>query len=226
MSADPRCDGGPRIGVTMRVVKEPRYGEWRDALAHDWGRFISAALPEARWMPIPNSGASAVALANEWTLDGLILTGGDDIGASAVRDDTERALLDYFIAAGLPVFGVCRGLQMIQTYFGGKLAPCPRGEHVAQRHAIRFLGDIAGLRLRDTGAEVNSFHTQGIRTGELAAPLACLAETGEWAEAGLSLDPPVAGVMWHPEREGNIQEFDRAIVRSMFAADLQLAVGM
>lgn len=226
MSVDPRRDAVPRIGVTMRVVKEPVHGEWRDALAHDWGRCISTALPEAQWMPIPNGGGAAVALAKEWALDGLILTGGNDIGVSAIRDDNERALLDHFIAARLPVFGACRGLQMIQTYFGGNLAPCLRGEHVAQRHSIRFFGDIAGLRLRGTGAEVNSYHAQGIRAGELAAPLACLAKAGEWAEAGICLDPPVAGVMWHPEREENLREFDRALLRSMFATDVQLAVGM
>lgn len=224
MSTESRRDVRLRIGVTMRVVREPRHGEMRDALAHDWVRFISAALPDARWMPVPNSGASAAALAVEWALDGLILTGGDDIGVSAIRDETERALLDHFVAARLPVFGVCRGLQMIQTYFGGNLTPCPRGEHVAQRHSIRFLGDIAGLRLPDGGAEVNSYHAQGIRAGELASPLACLAEAGEWAEAGICLDPPVAGVMWHPEREENVQEFDRAILHTMFAADVQLAV--
>lgn len=226
MSVDFRRDAVPRIGVTMRVVKEPVHGEWRDALAHDWGRFISTALPEAQWMPVPNSGAAAREFAKEWALDGLILTGGDDIGVSAIRDETERALLDHFLAARLPVFGVCRGLQMIQTYFGGKLAPCLRSEHVAQRHPIRFLNDIAGLRLRDAGAEVNSYHAQGIRAGELASPLTCLAEVGEWAEAGICLDPPVAGVMWHPEREENVQEFDRAILRSMFAADVRLVVGM
>lgn len=224
MSTESRRGVRPRIGVTMRVVEEPLHGELRDALAHNWVQFLSATLPEARWMPIPNSGASAAASAEEWALDGLILTGGDDIGVSAIRDETERALLDHFVAARLPVFGVCRGLQMIQTHFGGKLVPCLRSEHVAQRHSIRFLGDVAGLRLPDAGAEVNSYHAQGIRAGELASPLTCLAEAGEWAEAGICLDPPVAGVMWHPEREENVQEFDRAILRRMFAADVQLAV--
>lgn len=224
MSIDSGRDVRPRIGVTMRVVEEPLHGELRDALAHDWVQFISAALPEALWMPIPNSGVAARELAKEWALDGLILTGGDDIGVSAIRDETERALLDHFLSARLPVFGVCRGLQMIQTHFGGKLVPCPRGEHVAQRHSIRFSNEIAGLRLPEAGADVNSYHAQGIRAGDLASPLVCLAEAGGWAEAGFCLDPPVAGVMWHPEREETVQEFDRAILRSMFAADVQLAV--
>lgn len=226
MSIDRRRDVGPRIGVTMRVVKEPVHGELRDALAHDWARYISAALPEALWMPVPNCGAAARELAVDWALDGLILTGGDDIGASAIRDETERALLDHFLGAGLPVFGVCRGLQMIQTHFGGDLAPCPRSEHVAQRHSVRLQGDVAGLCLSGAGVEVNSYHAHGIRAGELASPLACLAEAAEWTEAGICLDPPVAGVMWHPEREVKVQEFDRTILRSMFAADHRAAVGM
>lgn len=223
MNVDTR---GPRIGVTMRVVTEPRHGEMRDALAHDWARFISAVLPEAKWMPIPNSGASAVALAEAWALDGLILTGGDDIGDSAIRDETERALLEHFVAARLPVFGVCRGLQMIQICFGGRLTPCRSSEHVAQRHAVRFVGHGAGVGLRGTGAEVNSYHAQGILAGELAPPLTCLAEAGEWVEAGTCPDPPVAGVMWHPEREESVEAFDRAILRTLFVPGARLAVGM
>ncbi len=226
MSTDLRRDVGPRIGVTMRVVKEPAHGELRDALAHDWARLISATLPEAIWMPVPNCGVGARGLAVDWALNGLILTGGDDIGASAIRDETERALLDHFLGAGLPVFGVCRGLQMIQTHFGGDLARCPRSEHVAQRHAVRFQGNVGGLGLGDVGVEVNSYHAQGIRAGELVSPLACLAEAGAWTEAGFCLDPPVAGVMWHPEREEKVQEFDRTILRSIFAADDRAAVGM
>lgn len=225
MDAD-AMNGRPRIGVTMRVVKDQAHGEPRDALAHDWARLMSTVLPEALWMPVPNSGAGAAESAKKWALDGLILTGGDDIGVSAIRDETERALLDYFVAARLPVFGVCRGLQMIQTFFGGELAPGLRDEHVAQRHPIRFRRDIDGLHLRGVEVEVNSYHAQGIRAGGLASPLACLAEAGEWAEAGICQNPPVVGVMWHPEREDDVRDFDRALLRSMFATDMRLAVGM
>ena len=63
-----------------------------------------------------------------------LLTGGEDPGTSPPRDDTERALLDWAIGDRLPVFGVCRGLQFVQRYFGGELVACDRERHVARRH--------------------------------------------------------------------------------------------
>ena len=70
----------------------------------------------------------------EW-LDGLVLHGGADVWPGSygeeplqdawrgdrIRDDYEQALVHAFVKAGKPVFGVCRGLQLINVAFGGTL---------------------------------------------------------------------------------------------------------
>lgn len=82
-----------RIGVTMREVHPHGYDEPRDALARNWGNFLGFVLPEVPWLPIPNLGGErAVAFCDQWRLNGLILTGGEDIGVSPMRDETEQAL--------------------------------------------------------------------------------------------------------------------------------------
>jgi gamma-glutamyl-gamma-aminobutyrate hydrolase PuuD len=116
-----------RIGLTMRVVTAEGYTEERDALAWDWHRFLASAFPDACWLSIPNLGNRVDDYIREWRIDGLILTGGNDLGSAPLRDMTERALLGYALENSIPTFGVCRGLQVIQHHFGGAIRPCPGG---------------------------------------------------------------------------------------------------
>lgn len=200
----------------MRETRETRYPEWRDALARDWSAFMHAALPECAWLAIPNIGAAAVAYFDAWKLQGLILTGGEHESAGA-RAETETALLAMALERRLPVFGVCAGLQRLQSHLGGELSCCPGSSHVGRRHAVGY--DPAGPT-PGTGAgprEVNSFHRQGIAAGRLATPLVAFALTDDgWVEGAWSEDPRLAGVMWHPERERPFHDGDVALVRRVF----------
>ncbi len=136
-----------RIGLTMREVSAEGYNEPRDALARVWGEFLQVAVPEAAWLPVPNLGpASAPLFCDRWDINALILTGGEDIGVSPVRDATERGLLQHFARNGRPVFGVCRGLQLMWTELGGDLEI--NGGHVAVRHHVRYARENA-LHIED-----------------------------------------------------------------------------
>ncbi len=129
---------GPKllVGITMRVAHAPVSGEPRDALAQDWSRFFSVLLPGRPWLMLPNTGESCPDLAQSMGVNALVLSGGDDIGASPLRDATETALLRWAASHNLPVLGVCRGLQMLQHYFGGGLVRLAPERHVRTRHAV------------------------------------------------------------------------------------------
>lgn len=125
--------------------------------------------------------------------DGLLLAGGEDIHPShygapphpkleltnARRDAVELALARRALADGMPIFGICRGLQLLNVAMGGTLyqdlaAERPEGlEHVAGHvrrdfrflsHALKLVDDswLAEL-LGTTELRVNSLHHQGIR---------------------------------------------------------------
>lgn len=198
-----------RIGVTCRIVQAEGYPEARDALAHDWSSFLAAALPGGLWTPVPNLGVRAVRFAEAWGLDAFIFSGGETPGQAPLRDETEAALLDLAVARGLPVFGVCRGAQFIQTCFGGKLSPCDRSAHVAARHTIDSA--LWGPRT------VNSYHGQSIRKEDLADGLTCLAVAKDSSVEALAHESlPIQAVMWHPEREPDPDPLDIAMLEKLF----------
>lgn len=205
-----------RLGLTMRVVQALEYCEPRDALSHAWATYIGATLPECKWLPIPNIGAAAPAYLQTWGIQGIVLTGGEDI-ADDIRTYTESSLLRHAASHKLPVLGICRGLQLIQLHCGGSLGDCPPSHCSGRRHEVRFTAAARKLGIRESRGRVNSFHRRGIRSRDLAAPLVALAlADDEWIEAAISEDPPMLGLMWHPEREERLQRVDATMVRWIF----------
>ncbi len=206
-----------RIGLTMREMLAEGYNEPRDALARVWGEFMQATLPEAVWLPVPNLGPdSARRFCDRWGINALILTGGEDIGVSPVRDATERALLQHFSRIGQPIFGVCRGLQLMWTELGGNLET--KGGHVGVRHRVRYARERT-LDIDDRTGEVNSFHGFSLResTAGLREPAVVFARADDGTAEGVRFgDSRMAGVMWHPEREAAANSADVSLIRSFF----------
>lgn len=193
------------IGITMRIVQDAN-SERRDALARDWGRFMAAVGVD--WIPLPNSGPATTRLVTRLGVTGLLLSGGDDIGATPERDETETALLALALADGLPVLGVCRGMQMLQHWFGGRLGGVEPERHVRRRHVVRLMDG--------TEREVNSYHRMGILPEDLApdlTPDAICAADGS-VEGVICRTAPLRGILWHPEREREPDPADVALCRS------------
>ena len=169
-------------------------------------------------------------------MDGLLLSGGADIDparygqplAGAVdveadREALEGAAWDAAAARGLPVLGLCRGLQAINVFSGGTLlqhvgghAGAPYGQGPAATHPLRIdpASRLAGW-LGATVLEVNSYHHQGIRPADLATGLTANAwatsPVGDLVEGLETSDGRfVVGVQCHPERtESTPPPFER-----------------
>lgn len=195
-----------RIGVTTRVVEAATYVEPRDALAQAWGDFLAAALPVGgHWLPLPNLGAERiVAFCEGWGIDGLILSGGEDPGTVPLRDATEFRLLDWAEENGIPVLGVCRGLQMMAVRAGTALSPVTG--HAGAGHPVH--GEIVG--------DVNSFHRY--------VPAVCPPGFHVTARAPDGVIEAIAhdrqrweGWMWHPERQLAPASMDVEGLRRVFA---------
>ena len=183
-------------------------------------------------------------------LDGLLLTGGNDLSpdsfgeepalaldeVSPLRDEQERTLLLEALRIGMPVLGICRGIQAINAFLGGtlvqdipsQLAP-PEGRALIQ-HSQKRLGRYdshtvtvaAGSPLHAiVGSEtlaVNSFHHQAVKAVAPSLRACATAPNGVIEAVCGTGDGFLLGVQWHPERMTGTQAHARALFHAFVDA--------
>lgn len=193
---------------TQRVEAVESYGERRDCADQNIPRFLSACgfLP----VPVPNVREIAVEAARHLEPAGIVLTGGNSLakygGNAPERDEMEKGLLEEAAAQDIPVFGFCRGMQVVLDYYGCTLENVQG--HVAVRH--RIYGQAGGMT-------VNSYHNQACF--HVKEPLHVLAEAGDGTvEAVGCRQARIFACMWHPERESPFAETDMQRVRELFGS--------
>jgi len=199
-----------KIGISLRIMDAPNYKEKRDALSHDWISF----LEENEMIPIliPNRLKNVKQFLEKMEIDGLILSGGDNVGDNLERDKTERELIKFSIKENIPLFGVCRGMQAINNFFGGKIRESNNKKHVGNHHKIKITNPnfVINNKIQD----VNSFHNNIILEEELGEKLKkfAVADDDGTVEGFYHEELPIVGVMWHPEREPN--QFNQVILQN------------
>lgn len=230
----------PVVGLTT-YLERAKQGVW-DVRA--------SFLPQQYFDSVTASGASAVLLPPQPRperaaaavldgLDGLILTGGLDVQpelygaerhpltdpARADRDAWELALLAGARERGIPIFGICRGLQLLNVALGGTLhqhLPEALGteryrvgggvfaENVVEVDASTRLAGLVGA-----GAlTVHSYHHQGV--DRLGAGLRVTARTDDGLVQAVEAegDDYLVAVQWHPEENAE----DRRLFLGLVAA--------
>ena len=203
--------------LTPRIVENDGYPEERDALDVRWAPFLERCgiLP----IPIPSHG-SVEQYFDRFSPDGVLLTGGNDLACvddsplSRWRDRFEGEVLEHASRRGLPVLGVCRGLQFLGWTFGMALERVEG--HVNTMHHIQVDSSSRYLDAFD-GLEVNSYHTVA-PVGEVDEVVAVARSRDGHVEALEHRERPMLGVMWHPERYDEARSQDVALVSSFFGA--------
>ena len=201
------------ILVTIHGDTDPENTLYPHASSH-----YCRALTAVGAVPVLAPDGAAEALSEQ--MDALLLTGGGDVGPALWsrpapedllsfvdpgRDRYEAALFRAFLAAGKPIFGVCRGMQLINVLLGGDLwadLPAERGTRShgdGQFHDALFAPDTWLFDLFGSRGNVNSYHHQACRTlGEGLRE--CAVSADGICEAFCHGSLPIWGVQWHPER--------------------------
>ncbi len=222
----------PIIGITA-TLKEDVYSVAERPL----GKFVRADLDyvegvaEAGGVPVvlPPIGDARAAEAVIHSLDGLLLSGGSDLDPGYYgeepapelgltipeRDAFEMPLLELALRRGLPIFGICRGMQLLNVALGGTLyqdLPSQWGRGVLKHrqetpkwqptHEVEVRGGAYLVEIMDRDViKVNSYHHQGIK--DLAGGLVVSARSSDGlAEAVEARDLSerwLVGVQWHAE---------------------------
>ena len=184
-------------------------------------------------------------------LDGLVLHGGADVWPGSygeepleeqwagdhVRDEYDKALVAAFVAAGKPVFGVCRGLQLLNVAFGGTLyqdistqVPDSFVHRDAAIYDLNFhsVDIVPGSRLSTLypGVErvrVNSIHHQAIKDLSPEFEAEAYSVSDGIIEAIRRKDPSksyIAALQWHPEfhQAGSDTIDDEAMLQDFLGA--------
>ncbi len=195
------------LAVSQRVNKFSEIDERRDALDQ---RFTSLFYNSGYVIaPIPNFPSKnfiddfVYKFLKRLRPDGIVISGGDDFGVSVERDLTEFELLNFAKKRGLPVLGICRGMQVIGVYEGTKLIPAEN--HAGVRHEVH--GEFED--------EVNSYHNYALAECPNEYSLVAQGSDGS-LEAIMNKKRNWHGWMWHPEREQEFKESDIKRIREIF----------
>ncbi len=220
----------PVIGLTA-YTEPAQWAAWHtDAtLLHSW---YPEAVIRSGGIPVllPPQEDAAAALVSR--IDALVLTGGPDISATMygqdphpendtprhLRDEFEVALYRQARAAGTPILGVCRGLQIMAVAEGGYLTQhLPEVTDLAHRvrlgsfteHMATFTPGSLLQRLLGDEMIVNSSHHQAVvDPGRLTVTGRAADGTIEACEAPGEF---TLGVQWHPEHGGDVRLFQALV---------------
>jgi len=182
-------------------------------------------------------------------LDLLVIPGGADVDTARYDEKpgfyTQRPniyaewfdnnMYDQYVEAGVPIFGICRGLQTTAVKFGAKL-----GQHIYQEYSSKHRGELVDKILLDLDTlkalgieiprrlgldkktkekyiEVNSLHHQGLMLRDVEdknLPLHYVGINKDYPsniEAIVHKSLPIAAVQWHPEELDSSQFSDNLI---------------
>lgn len=179
------------------------------------------------------------------SLDGLLLTGGSDInprrygqdntGSDEVddaRDELEMHLLREALDAGVPVFAICRGLQLFNVARGGTLVQHlsstavhrqkPNGAEPGKHPSAHRVWVAPETRLAGIvgagGLDVNSRHHQAVESLGQGLAVSAISEDGVIEAIELPGAAFAVAVQWHPEDRILVSQADRKLFEAFAAA--------
>ena len=226
-------DRRPVICITT-YIERTRYGAWDlDAAVLPRTYVDTVAAAGGNPVLLPPLGFSDVSF-----LDGLVIAGGADVdparygqsahpetlGLRPDRDETEFALFENALDAGLPLIGVCRGMQVLNVVLGGTLTqhvPDVTGSSAHRpvvgqfgRTDVKMVPGSAIDKILGDAATVSCSHHQAV--DQLGDGLTITARSVDGVVEAIELTGAdfALGVQWHPEQDTEVRLFKALVART------------
>lgn len=205
-----------KIAITQRLMENDSYYEIRDTLDVKWGKLFR----ELGFLPIilPTEFDFKQIFENI-EVDGILLTGGNDLSCmdntplNKQRDIFEKEIIKYAVDKNIPLFGICRGLQIIADYFLSSFKKVDN--HASTRHnlnassASKYYESLKNINL------VNSYHNYAVN--EISDELTVSAfSTDGIIEAIEHKEYKIFAQMWHSEREESFNDNELSLIKKFF----------
>jgi putative glutamine amidotransferase len=214
----------PLIGVSTYLEASTRWGPWdlpSVLLPIGYPRLVQRAGGLAVMLPPDDPAVAASVVAR---LDAVVIAGGPDVeparyGATPdartgppapERDAWELALIEAALSSGIPLLGVCRGMQLLNVARGGTLVQHLDGHTsgTAGTFGAHAVKPVPGTRYGDLVPEesdVPVHHHQSV--DRLGAGLTASAFASDGTVEAIELDGPqwTLGVQWHPEMGDDVR---------------------
>jgi len=228
----------PIVGISQCLDDRGRWRQGRDYVYIDlaYARCVEATGGVPIHLPLQRGAAELVE-----RIDALLIPGGDDFlpessgpYPAGVFDATPRAQLDFdsqlvdaALARGIPILGICYGMQLLALRHGGSLhyhlptdLPDAASHQLPEndgRHPLRVEpGSRLAAILGDAPAPVNSLHHQAVATPGDGLRICARSPDGVIEAIEAADEAFVMGVQWHPEK---LEDDERLLlVRALLAA--------
>jgi putative glutamine amidotransferase len=241
----------PLIGITCSTTIGSSWsinslGRLQDAVYRNYSQAIEFCGGAPILIPVIKKTTALESILSK--LDGLILSGGNDIhprfygeepllkleAIDAERDVTEIELTRLALEMDIPILGICRGIQVLNVVGGGTLYQdlssqkpnCLKHRQEAdmqvQTHRIRLDRDSLLYQIfKKDEVWVNSRHHQAVKDIAPGYRIAAVASDGV-IEAIEDLSRKfVVGVQWHPEGTWEVDEDSQNLFRAFVEATLR-----
>jgi len=222
--------GAPLIGISTYLEPTASWRVWQmeaALLSSGYPRLVQRAGGLAAMLPPDDPAQAAATVAR---LDALVISGGPDVNPALYdaephprtdspaqeRDAWETALIKAALSTGVPLLGICRGMQLLNVVLGGTLVQHMDGHTTSPgvfgTHTVTPVPGTRYASLVPEPTAVPTYHHQAV---DRLAPglIACAHADDGTVEAIERAEGWVLGVQWHPEMADDLR-----VMRALVAA--------